>query len=117
MDSSSTALVLVSVALSSAALAVALSAVIYIWCLHGRRKGGGKSQASGNSTLAVAPLARTYTAYWPPQDPMGLMSNEFGPQRNVALTGAAPTRHWTSQGYGQERPAELFMHTRGVSEL
>ncbi len=110
MDSLST-LVLVSVALSSAALTIALGAVICIWCLYGRRKGGGKSQASGNSTLAVAPVARTYHAYWPPQDPMVLRSDEFGPQRNVALTGAAPTQQWTSQAYGQGRPAELYINT------
>ena len=56
-------LVLVSVALSSIALTIALRAVIYIWCLYSRRKGVSKSQASSNSTLAVAPVACTYNAY------------------------------------------------------
>ena len=106
------ALILVSAALSSAALAVGLGAVVCIWCLYSRREGGDKSQASGNCIPAVAPLAHPYTAYRPPQDPMGLRSNEFGPQRNVALgIGAASTQNWAaSQAYGQGRPHELHIH-------
>lgn len=116
MDTSSTpsstqsALILVSVALSCVAFTLALGAVVCIRYLHGRRE--GENKAASESIPTVAPSAATYAACWPPQDPIGLRSDEFGPQRNLALAmdRTASTHQWTPQAYGQGRRYELHMN-------
>ena len=90
---------------------LALGAVICIRYLHGRRE--GENKATSESTPTVVPSAPTYAAaYWPPQDPIGLRSDEFGPRRNLdlAMDRTASTQQWTPQAYGQGRLYKLHIN-------